>query len=865
MRHHGRRVPIHLPPTTVYSDSQLEVVSSASNSLASDYVFQGHRGGNRSLTKTSRKKKQFQRAPGLQAALDRIQQRRAQDEPSVLLKDDEPKEMGELLELFSKYDTILDHLVKKNEGLRTYAHGETEEQSFTTVDVLETLEQLRMKREETLGHHDESTAYDRSRSHSRSPHAQQIVGNREARNRVSQQQRYQSHLSPLSTETYSNIRIIPREIQVEGREPSMEREGLPDRHSRRTNIASERFPSRVESRSTSRYTSDDASKSLGRSQRRYDMDSEVQILGESKPRQFHGLHSPEPEKRDPQAWQGDPLSRPRRESPYDEKAVPKTSTRFPNDTKPRYGATPSHTLGQLMPEPGRSKSEARDRQTTSRWGHNRKNTALRDPPTSPSRASSPPQVTFNRRMDPASSEPLASRKIRDLGALRRQQVADRRAGSQERPIIDVKSDGFSLGLGAARRQLVAESRFESQERPIVDVESEDFSRDLDYWRRQKVVGNDKVYASQEMVIDLSADEYSDHSPLNTEESRMGCLPLSPSRKEADASNLPHDTIFADDTLSEVSSLNPSEKARRLKSHVDVVYNYSRRLHSSQETLKGDLLDFKKRYHDRNESLYERALQSSGTANSERYPTEMGSIPERSSNFVESEDDRLRMDMEVSPCTPLASRGYQSEKGVRQPEDPAGRKPTQSREQAHKAVLMREHAERISVALSLLKSKRKSSRTTFASENTDTDTSNSSHESDWTDSDVEVYPIAQSKVMEYPDAPAENELIKPPKYNVRARLRGMRSTHSLVSSSDSVSTRDKTTGILQKKVLSKVQTGEDDKNTVGEVRNNSVKETSDDLTMPNLVLVDNSGACPPGVGKVMRWDAPCGVPCGLAKF
>lgn len=152
-----------LPPSTIIPGSQSTVTSSVSDSLKSDYVFKSlpyqkvsraAKMDTQSPSKASRRK-DFRRAPHVQAVMDRIHLRRLNDAASKKAKDEDPQELRGVLEQFSKYDTILDHLVKKNKSLRTfvktgdggYLSGEV---SLTTADVLHTLNELRLQRQKTF-------------------------------------------------------------------------------------------------------------------------------------------------------------------------------------------------------------------------------------------------------------------------------------------------------------------------------------------------------------------------------------------------------------------------------------------------------------------------------------------------------------------------------------------------------------------------------------------------------------------------------------------------------------------------------------------------------------------------------------------
>ena len=154
------RIPINLPPRQIRLDSRSSSASTLTNSSGGDDVFYQRLG----LSKSSSSKvppsvkvrpsrehniiKDFQRSQGLQVALDRIQERRLSDPLYQGEKGADPKEVKQMVDLFSKYEGILEHLVHKNQKLKSYVKGETEvypsEFSCTTVDILETLEKLKL-------------------------------------------------------------------------------------------------------------------------------------------------------------------------------------------------------------------------------------------------------------------------------------------------------------------------------------------------------------------------------------------------------------------------------------------------------------------------------------------------------------------------------------------------------------------------------------------------------------------------------------------------------------------------------------------------------------------------------------------------
>ena len=172
-------VPLHddRPPRKIFQQSFYTPASSVTNSqgLASGdngeihpihrhkrfppsvKVTDKHRTENRKS-----KGKGFVRSPHVQAVIERNSKRKSTeshsstDRPIVRERwKSDPKEVEQLFDLFSKYDDILDHLAKKNRKLKSFVNGETKDYpinfSFSTIEILETLEKLKLQRESSFG------------------------------------------------------------------------------------------------------------------------------------------------------------------------------------------------------------------------------------------------------------------------------------------------------------------------------------------------------------------------------------------------------------------------------------------------------------------------------------------------------------------------------------------------------------------------------------------------------------------------------------------------------------------------------------------------------------------------------------------
>jgi hypothetical protein len=160
------KIPINLPPRQIRLDRRASSASTLSNSSEGDDVFYQRLGVSKSSSskiphsvkvRPSHEhniKKDFNRSQGLQGALERIQKRRSSDPLYQGEKGADTKEVKQMIDLFSKYEGILEHLVHKNQKLKSFVNGETEvypsQFSCTTVEILETLEKLNLKRAQSF-------------------------------------------------------------------------------------------------------------------------------------------------------------------------------------------------------------------------------------------------------------------------------------------------------------------------------------------------------------------------------------------------------------------------------------------------------------------------------------------------------------------------------------------------------------------------------------------------------------------------------------------------------------------------------------------------------------------------------------------
>lgn len=97
----------------------------------------------------------LKRSSVLQSTMDRIQMRNDVHAPSPTSeiqepRDDDSEQVGHVLEMFSTYDALLEHLIRKNKNLKQFVKGESDyfpsSGSYTTKEVVNTLELLRRER-----------------------------------------------------------------------------------------------------------------------------------------------------------------------------------------------------------------------------------------------------------------------------------------------------------------------------------------------------------------------------------------------------------------------------------------------------------------------------------------------------------------------------------------------------------------------------------------------------------------------------------------------------------------------------------------------------------------------------------------------
>jgi hypothetical protein len=184
----GRRaVALGVPPGKIMTKSLTRSTSSITNSVASDYVYKELRvHGDPSPcvqpakvkvrshvnNKIAKQKRDFRRSPHLEAAMERIEKRRMKEPVYRQEKAVEPEEIDQLLHLFHKYEDVLEHLVKKNQRLHSFVDGEAQEYpshfSYTTVQILDTLKKLKIQREQSLAKTDNNKP-SKSRSQTSDP------------------------------------------------------------------------------------------------------------------------------------------------------------------------------------------------------------------------------------------------------------------------------------------------------------------------------------------------------------------------------------------------------------------------------------------------------------------------------------------------------------------------------------------------------------------------------------------------------------------------------------------------------------------------------------------------------------------------
>ena len=106
---------------------------------------------------STKPRRQIQRSAQLQIAMNRIQQRKKNEEAAKLewQRREEPEKVEQILEMVSAYDAVLDHLIRKNQKLKAFAGRESNhfpaDQTMTSSAIVDTLELLRHEREIALG------------------------------------------------------------------------------------------------------------------------------------------------------------------------------------------------------------------------------------------------------------------------------------------------------------------------------------------------------------------------------------------------------------------------------------------------------------------------------------------------------------------------------------------------------------------------------------------------------------------------------------------------------------------------------------------------------------------------------------------
>jgi hypothetical protein len=349
-------------------------------------------------------------------------------------------------------------------------------------------------------------------------------------------------------------------------------------------------------------------------------------------------------------------------------------------------------------------------------------------------------------------------------------------------------------------------------------------------------------------------------------------------------------VFSGETESQLSSLAPSEKARRLKSEIDEAYLYSQELRASQERMRGDLLKIKERYKERDEARNERAFQVSKKVGSK--VNDIGTRKENlpglheipSLSVVQSEDGIIHVEEEVPPSYDQASVEYHIEDGTIYLDDRSDQQSTESAQ--HSIIIIKDETEDLAngasqrVEIGPHDTRRGVSNKFKADyeENEDSDSGESSTgNSDCSScprSGLEVKPPAAANTKNAFDG-LEIHTFKPPSLRLqRDRLRVL--PQNLISSNCSVSTKSQG-GIDCNPVELRVEAaaddeGSDDENSEGvgddeetDDENNSVKDSAEAVGMSNIVST-----------KQPQWDLFSGpvmklhnhwgtLPCGLASL
>jgi hypothetical protein len=626
-----RRIPMELPPEVV---SQ-EEISDAASDLSDEFLphLPQHQMNYRRMPQVrqvpqvrqrqqlgtkSKRGQQLKRSIPLQSTLDRIQMRNDVHAPSPTTgmherrdddtNDNDDKKVGHVLDMFSTYDALLDHLMRKNRNLKKYVRNESDyfpsSGTYTTNEIVDQLKLLRRKRRNNPL---KSISGRRAISQPRPT----VVGDPNTWHETYPQPDYVGR--PIGSHPARDQRFVPPEIKVQDRVQDPSPANQFNQESRR-----QRQPQQAERRNESAWESRNQTQDLMQIMEGF-KNGEVQTspdrranerIHDGYTQELHGTnygaqqradlhehrsrnrlsHLDVPRRSPIRAREGngtmvrrrnrrqvlDPIERLRAKN--DREWLPDSSPQRDGyhanerNAEVRLEVMGSHRasamLSKLLPEKIPPKIKAsRERLAffrNSRLRARKDNFGYDPEPNIETRQ--PPESSMQRNTTPSRYRRRSPTRSRYPSPRSRRQV------SPDRPLNDDRYEGYDnherrrIGSEGMDDFQPAQSRFSARRQQVNERRA---SRTRDYG------GGQSRFPPARQAHECGSD-------FNR-------------RQDIDSSQ-------------DGSSVTPSEKARRLMSHVEDLYLHSKQVGASQEQMNDDLVEIKQLYLTRNDSRNDRALQ-----------------------------------------------------------------------------------------------------------------------------------------------------------------------------------------------------------------------------------------------------------------
>ena len=704
----------HPPPRRILQQSFYTPASSVTNSVGlpsgdQGPIRAGYRHGNlppsvrvrsrHNKDKYKSKSKSFIRSPHLQDVIERNSRRKSTESQSSaghpILRQrwkPDPNEVDQLFDLFSKYDDILEHLARKNRRLKSFVNGETKEYpsnfSASTVEILETLEKLKLQREKSFGLGgglDVSERLRQIKQLQRSKSADPSLRGRISERRVSSNARYSEKTLRGNSAARRNYLLHRGRRETGWRSSSAPRERYYDRDftlSRRR-----RTPPRF--RGSSRVYGDhlDVRESSGEHKQDYSS------LAKSRSNQSRGSNYQFQTRTSPKHLQS-PSAKLRYSSSRNAQSKHSTDKHFDRRTTHYAGKEISTTLHARSRNACKASEIDRSFQTTQR-ALSVSSTGSDDLPQSKAYTQENSFVKHASDIQPPKGHKLIGRygdfSDSERPTLTRRpesnsptldRVFDKRYGRKrdtlETLIQQAHSSESENNVEVPRRQPVSKNTCalpsktatycneESRDEPVsppsprritsnAAVRTSPPQFEPKIWESTHQQGGDHIYESD-------AGQDSEFTP--TKEPRKSFLPVSQTRRVDSA----HHNALSVGGSSYTKSLAPSEKARRLRTQVEQVYTSSQLLRVSQEKMRKEIVDIKDSYLEKNHALEDRIskalhidlLDHRDDASWDQIPTRSKT---ESFNIIEFQDGTIHLEDAPDIVTKSSHHSYRVEDGI----------------------------------------------------------------------------------------------------------------------------------------------------------------------------------------------------------